>query len=47
MWGGKRWNKAKENMSEEAEEEKSVRTVTDEQTDRKNERIMLLCTVNI
>jgi len=35
MWGGKRWNKAKENMSKEAEEDKlQEQWRTDRQTDR-------------
>jgi len=43
-----KWNKAKENMSKEAEEDKSARAVTDGQTDREQtERTVLQCTVNI
>ena len=34
-------------MSKEAEEDKSARAVTDGQTDRKTERTVLQCTVNI
>ena len=34
MWGGKRWNKTKENMTKEAEEDKCAKGVKHGQTDR-------------
>jgi len=37
MWGGKKWNNAKENTSKEAQE-KSARAVTYRQTDRDTDR---------
>jgi len=43
MRGGKRWDKAKEKISKEAEEDRIARAVTDRQTDGQTDKLNKQC----